>query len=472
MFEKMSVLGLCLGLCLAGHSASFAEPAERWATDKLIIRFDTAGLRRGQSLRPQETLPDVRVGGQPLKMVRRFDGNGMVVRLPRKVEPDRARQIAKQLALQPGIAAAQPDKRLYPAFVPDDPAYPPGPEALGGPGQWYLFEDAAGIRLQDAWDRERGSTSVVIAHLDTGIVAHRDLDPLGTRILPGYDFITEELTANDGDGRDPDPTDPGDWVKADDLCFDPDRPELNQSSWHGLSVAGVMVAEADNGIDIAGIDFAARLLPLRVLGKCGGSLSDVADAIRWAVGLPVAGVSRVNPWPAKVINLSLSGVGACSPEEQAAIDAATASGAVVVVAAGNQASDVAGFSPANCSNVITVGATDRIGGRASYTNVGEEVDISAPGGEGEDGILTLYNTGTTSPEADRLAYIRGTSFPTAQVSAVVALMRAVNGTLEPATIEQFLRGTARPFTDSSCNPAQCGQGILDASAAVSGAADP
>jgi serine protease len=173
-----------------------------------------------------------------------------------------------------------------------------------------------------------------------------------------------------------------------------------------------------------------------------------------------------------VINLSLSGVGSCSPEEQAAIDAAVANGAVVVVAAGNQASDVAGFSPANCRNVITVGATDRIGGRASYTNLGEEVDISAPGGDGGDGILTLYNAGTNSPAADTLAYIRGTSFPTAQVSAVVALMRAVNGALEPSVVEQLLRGTARPFTDTTCSPALCGQGILDAAAATAGAADP
>lgn len=475
MFKTMTTLGLSLGLCFTACSVARAEPGARWATDTLIIRFQDDGLRRAQSVRPTDFVPGITLpDGDLLRSVRRFNGDGMVVRLPRAVSPEQAQQLAAQLAAQPGIASAQPDKRMYPAFVPNDPAYPPGPEALDGPGQWYLYEDAAGIRMPAAWDRERGSPSVVIAQLDTGIIAHPDLDPdpLEIRILSGYDFITDPNTANDGDGRDPDPTDPGDWAEPGDNCFDADNPELNDSSWHGLSVAGVMVAEADNDKDIAGIDFAARLLPLRVLGTCGGSLSDVADAVRWAVGLPVEGVPGLNPTPAKVINLSLSGAGACSAVEQAAIDAAVNAGAVVVVAAGNDASDVASFSPANCNNVITVGAVDRIGGRASYMNVGEEVDLSGPGGDGDDGILTLYNTGTTAPASDWLAYITGTSFPTAQVSAVAALMWAVNDTLTPGMIEQLLRATARSFTDMSCSTVLCGQGILDANAALAGAADP
>jgi serine protease len=477
MFKTMMVLGVSLGLVFPACSVSQAEPAARWATDKLIIRFSDEGLRQAQAVRPQDLIPGISLpDGERLRSVRRFNTDGLVVRLPRAVSPEEAWRVAELLAAQPGIASAQPDKRMYPALVPNDPDYLPGANAFVDPGQWYLFEDTAGIRMPSAWDRETGSSSVVIAQLDTGIVAHRDLNPL--RLLAGYDFITDLDTANDGDGRDADPTDPGDWAEPADPCYDPDNPALNESSWHGLSVAGVMVAEADNLTDIAGIDFAARLLPLRVLGTCGGDLSDVADAIRWAVGLPVAGVPAVNPSPAKVINLSLSGAGICSPEEQLAIDAAVNAGAVVIVAAGNQGLDVADFSPANCNNVITVGAVDRDGSVASYMNVGEEIDLSAPGGDGEgvdgEGILTLFNDGATVPGQDILAYIQGTSFATAQVSAVTALMWAVDGTLDPGTVAELLRRTARirSFPDPSCNTFLCGEGILDADAALAGAADP
>jgi len=466
MFKTMMALGVSLGLVFPACSVSQAEPAARWATDKLIIRFSDEGLRLAQSVRPQEFIPGIDLpGGQGLRCVRRFDDNGMVVRLPRAVSPEEAWQFAAQLTAQPGIASAQPDKRMYPAFVPNDQEYP---------GQWHLFEDTAGIRMPGAWDRETGSSAVVIAQLDTGIIPHLDLEPPVPRILPGYDFISLPDTANDGDGRDADPTDPGDWAEADDPCYDPVNLELNNSSWHGLSVAGVMVAESDNGTDIAGIDFEAQLLPLRVLGTCGGDLSDVADAIRWAVGLPVSGVPFVNPTPAKVINLSLSGFDACYPEEQAAIDAAVNAGAVVVVAAGNQGSDVASYSPANCNNVITVGAVDRDGSIASYMNVGEEVDLSAPGGDGGEGILTLLNDGATVPGQDIIRYIQGTSFAAAQVSAVTALMWAVNDTLSPGMIEELLRRTARmrSFPDPSCNTLLCGEGILDADAALAAAADP
>ncbi len=477
MIKTRMTLGVCLGLCFTICSASQAAPTARWGTDKLIIRFKNEGLRSMQSVRPQEFVPGISLSnGERLRSVRRFNADGMVVRLPRAVSPEEAWRFAERLAAQPGIAAVQPDKRMYPALVPNDPDYLPGTNAFIDPGQWYLFEDTAGIRMPAAWDRETGSSGVVIAQLDTGIIAHRDLNPL--RLLAGYDFITDLDTANDGDGRDADPTDPGDWAEPDDLCYDPDNPELNDSSWHGLSVAGVMVAEADNLTDIAGIDFAARLLPLRVLGTCGGDLSDVADAIRWAVGLPVAGMAGINPTPAKVINLSLSGAGACSPEEQLAIDAAVNTGAVVIVAAGNQGLDVANFSPANCNNVITVAAVDRDGSLASYVNVGEEVDLSAPGGDGEgvsgEGILTLFNDGGTVAGQDILAYIQGTSFATAQVSAITALMWAVNETLSPGMIEELLRRTARirSFPDLSCNTLLCGEGILDADTALAGAADP
>ncbi|MEN8763520.1 MAG: S8 family serine peptidase [Thiogranum sp.] len=454
------VFSLCIGL--AGYPVSAADFDPRASTRQLIVRLKDDGLRRIQAVRRNDAISDLRLpDGRPLSFVRHFNRNGMVVRLPADVSLEEAERIAEQLAENPSVASAQPDKRVYPALLPIDPEFP---------GQWHLFEDTAGIHMPVAWDQETGSGSVVIAQLDTGIIPHADLNP--ARILAGYDLISDAVTANDGDGRDPDSSDPGD-ATVDDECGVGVPGE--DSSWHGLAVAGVMVAESNNAADIAGIDFAARLLPVRVLGKCGGAISDVVDAIRWSAGLPVAGVP-INPVPAKVINVSLSGVGSCSFEEQGAINDAVNAGAVVVVAAGNEAIDVATISPANCDNVVTVGAVGRDGRRASYMNTGEEIDLSGPGGDGDapnaNGILTLFNIGSTVPVADTLAEIQGTSFTTAQVSAVVALMWAANGTeLNPGIIQNILRSTTRAFPDSSCDPSTCGSGILDADAALAAALD-
>jgi len=460
MLNSVLAVGLSLCVGLASYPLSAADPDPGASTRQLIVRLKDDGMRRIQAVRRNDTVPDIHLpDGRSISFVRHFNGNGMVVRLPVDVSLEEAERIAEQLAENPSVASAQPDKRVHPALVANDPEFP---------NQWHLFEDTAGIRIPAAWDLETGSGSVVIAQLDTGIIPHRDLNP--ARILAGYDLITDADTANDGDGRDSDPTDPGDATLADECGVGVPG---EASSWHGLAVAGVMVAESDNTSDIAGIDFAARLLPVRVLGKCGGAISDVVDAIRWSAGLSVAGVPD-NPTPAKVINVSLSGVGSCSSEEQIAINAAVNAGAVVVVAAGNEETDVANISPANCDNVVTVGAVDRDGSRAAYMNIGEEVDLSGPGGDGDvpnaDGILTLFNTGSTVPVADTLAEIQGTSFTTAQVSAVAALMWAANGTeLNPGLIQNILRSTTRVFPDSSCDTSICGSGILDANAALAAA---
>lgn len=458
MSGNLTVLGFLLCTLLMGNAASAADRDTRSTTDRLIVRLEQSSLRRIQAVRANEAVPEVRLAnGQALTFVRRFNGDGIIVRLPRQVSLEEARSMARQLESSEGIVSAQPDRRMHPALVPIDPLYPQ---------QWHLFEDAAGIRMPAAWDRQTGSGTVIIAALDTGILPHRDLD--AARILPGYDFISDATIANDGDARDPDPTDPGDAVTANECDIgEPAEP----SSWHGLAVSGVMVGQSDNLDDIAGIDFAARLLPVRVLGKCGGFVSDIIDAMRWAAGLPVAGVPN-NVTPARVINLSLSGAGACSPDEQRAINDAVAAGAVVVVAAGNDSADTAGQSPANCANVIAVGAVARDGKRASYVNTGGEVDLSAPGGDGADGILTLYNTGNVGPMFDATASIQGTSFAAAQVSAVAALMFAVNSSLAPATVADYLRRSSRMFPDESCTTCTCGQGILDADAALAAAADP
>jgi len=377
--------------------------------------------------------------------------NARVFALPQRVPEAVAAAMAARLALDPAVAYAMPDRVLKPLFVPNDPRYAQ---------QWNLFEDAGGIRMPDAWDQERGSPAVVIAQLDTGILTHADLDP--ARWVPGYDFISDRDMANDGDGRDADPTDPGDWVAAGE-CGSGEPAE--DSSWHGTQVAGVIGAATDNGTGIAGVNHGSRQLMARVLGKCGGYTSDIVDALRWAAGLHVKNVpDNVNP--ARVINLSLGGEGPCNDLEQKAIDDVNARGVVVVVAAGNESGDVADQNPANCQGVVTVAATTRSGARAAYTNTGSGVALSAPGGDASDGVLTLSNTGSTVPAADDYLSVAGTSFATAEVSGIAGLMLSINGDLNPQQVHDLLVQSARAFPDASCNPQLCGAGIVDAGAAV------
>lgn len=474
MIKRILVVWLSLCAVTTAFPLIASDLGLRQDTHQIIVHLRDDGVRRIQSVQRNDVVPNLRLpDGSPLTFVRRFDGNGMVVRLPQGVTHAQAEQIAAQLAADPSVVAAQADKRMYPTLVPVDPGYLPGttlaPDNVPS-GQWNLFE-SAGIRMPAAWDLSTGSASGVIAQLDTGIIAHQDIT--AARILGGYDFISDIFTANDGNARDPDPTDPGDAVLADEC--NPGDPATN-SSWHGLSVASIMVAESDNMIDMAGIDFAARLLPVRVLGRCGGDVSDVADAIRWAAGLSIAGIPD-NPTPARVINLSLSGAGGCSPVEQSAIDAAVNAGAVVVVSAGNEDVDVATQSPANCNNVLAIGATLIDGSRAPYTNSGDEVDLSAPGGlapsiTDPNGILVLSNTGVNGAAQDTIIRIAGSSFSTSQVSGVAALMFAVNNSLTSAQVQEILRRTTYAFPDNSCTTSTCGSGILDADAALAGAADP
>jgi serine protease len=379
--------------------------------------------------------------------------NARVFALPQRVPEAVAAAMAARLADDPAVAYALPDRVMKPAFFPIDPLYYQ---------QWNLFEDAGGIRMPDAWDLERGSPAVVIAQLDTGILAHADLDP--ARTVPGYDFISDRDRANDGTGRDADPTDPGDWVAAGE-CGSGEPAVDEDSSWHGTRVAGVIAATTDNGTGIAGVNHGSRLLMARVLGKCGGYTSDIIDALRWAAGLRVSGVPD-NAHPARVINLSLGGDGPCSPLEQDAIDEVNARGAVVVVAAGNGSGDVADQNPANCQGVVTVAATTRSGARADYTNTGSGVVLSAPGGDSGDGVLTLSNTGRTVASADDYQSVAGTSFSTAEVSGIAGLMLSINADLNPQQVRDLLVQSARPFPDASCNSQLCGAGIVDAGAAV------
>ncbi|HXI17731.1 MAG TPA: S8 family peptidase, partial [Chloroflexota bacterium] len=319
------------------------------------------------------------------------------------------------------------------------------------PQQYGYFDPIGGINLPPAWDKSTG-VGIVVAVLDTGITNHSDLN---ANIVAGYDMISDVRVANDGDGRDSNPADPGDWTVADE-CDAGRRP--TNSSWHGTHVSGTVAAVTNNGVGVAGVAFGAKVSPVRVLGKCGGFISDISDGIIWASGGAVTGVPA-NPRRAEVINMSLGGAGACGTTYQAAIDAAVSRGTTIVVAAGNANVDVALARPANCGNVIAVAATTSNGDRAAFSNFGSGIDVSAPGLE----IWSTLNTGLTTPGVESYANYSGTSMASPHVAGVVALMQA-DRVRTPAQVEAILKASAFPIP-GVCTGG-CGAGIVDANAAI------
>jgi serine protease len=391
--------------------------------------------------------------GLPLSVERQI-GNVWVLTLSEPVPEDMLDDMAQRLQIDSAVQYADPVRRVFPTRVPNDPLYSQ---------QWALTDAAGGVNAPAAWDLQIGSASVAIAVIDTGITQHPDL---AGRILPGYDFISDPLIANDGNGRDADPSDPGDGT-SDNECGDgiPGEP----SFFHGTFVSGLIAADTDNGVGIAGLDWNAKILPVRALGKCGGTIDDILDGMLWAVGVPVAGVPP-NPNPARVINMSLGGLGLCPQALQDAVNTAMAQGAVIVVSAGNASKDASNFNPANCSGVITVGASTRQGDITSYSNFGRRVDLSAPGGDGvlADWILSTGNDGTSGPGNPDYEFAVGTSFSAPYVSATASLMIARNANLTPGRIHDIITGTTRLFAQgTACGiGGACGSGLLDTSVAL------
>ena len=447
-----------------------SSPASEF-TNRLIVKFHDAAVNRATTLSAAHVATLTAAGGVQLTHWRPMSGDAQVMRLPQNMRRADVEAIAQRLRASPDVAYAEPDYRLYPAHgdtPPSDPYY----------GLQWSFKPSAteigGADIEEAWSVTVGAAGVTVAMIDTGLLPHADIN--AARVAPGYDFIsvdtnpdgsTTPWTANDGDGRDANPADPGDWTTAND-CFD--GWQGNISSWHGTHIAGIIGASGDNGIGITGINLNSKLLPVRVLGRCGGYTSDIVDAIRWSAGLAVSGVPA-NANPAKVLNLSLGGTASCGGAFQDAVDAATAAGAVLIVAAGNENVDAVNSRPANCNNVVTVAATNRSGDKASYSNFGSRVKIAAPGGDIGNGIVSTLNNGTTTPIAspggDIYVSYMGTSMAAPHVSGVASLMLSVNPSLTPAQISQKLQRSARPFpAGSTCTTSNCGAGMLNANAAV------
>jgi serine protease len=448
-----------------------------------------AMLERPASVRvvPGEVIVKYRQGRSPMSAAaaaamnfsddtRRTSGGEVIYKLSdaqlsaRSVQDIQAMTIssAQAIAALSDVEYAQPNYIVQIVRTPDDPLY-----SL----QWHYFNNGGsasqspgGVNLPTTWDVNRGDPGIVLAVIDTGILPnHADIAG-STNLLPGFDMISNAFTANDGDGRDPDPTDTGDATAAGE-CFPGSPPQA--SSWHGTHVAGTTgVGRTNNGVGVAGVNWRVSLQAIRVLGKCGGTIADINDAIRWAAGLTVPGIAG-NPTPARVINMSLGGFGACtnSPATQSAIDDAVAAGTSVVVAAGNNAQDAANFNPASCEDVITVAASDARGHLVTrYSNFGASVEIMAPGGDVQrddngdgnpDGVLSMVEGG--------YAFYNGTSMASPHVAGVAALLLARQPTLTPAQVSHALQSGAMPRSAAQC-PRACGAGLLNATVAVAGAA--
>jgi len=445
----VAALGVASTVALAGSAveratASVAASADDGRSERFIVKLRDSGAD------PRARLASIGGRfGERFELVRPMSGGGHVVKASRRMMRAEARELARTMRADPDLLSIEPDLLLHPMAVPNDGLYAQ---------QWHYFEPLGGINLPAAWDVTTGSAAITIAVIDTGIVPHADL---AGRVVGGFDFIGDTAVSNDGDGRDANANDPGDYGCNGDA-----------SSWHGTHVAGTLGAATNNGLGVSGINWNSKLLSVRVMGRCGGYTSDIVDGMRWAAGIGVPGVPP-NGSPARVVNLSLGGDGACSSAFQSAINDLTARGSVVVVAAGNSNADAGGTEPANCNGVIAVGATTRNGSRAGYSNYGSRLTLSAPGGGAGGGVLSTYNSGSTTPGADSYAWFQGTSMATPHVSGVVSLMLSVNPSLSPGQVADRLRQSARAFptgTGADCNTTLCGAGIVDAAASVSGLA--
>ena len=450
---------LCFAVvCLFDARASSAQDAQTNVVEsvpqRLIVKYKSSGGRSlsAATMRERMTARLSSMAATPFLRMRQLATGAELFRPERKMNKADLEALAARLRKEPDIEYVEPDAWMHPTFTPNDSRYNE---------QWHYYQSTGGARLPQAWDITTGSGAVV-AVLDTGYRPHPDLID---NLIGGYDFISDTAVSVDGNGRDSNATDPGDWYR--NSACGPNAPPSRNSSWHGTHVAGTVAAETNNGSGVAGVAFGAKVVPVRVLGRCGGSLSDIADAIIWASGGSVSGVPN-NPNPAQVINMSLGGSGSCGSTYQNAINIARANGATVVVSAGNSNTNASNARPANCSGVITVAATDRNGGRSYYSNYGSTVELSAPGGDvrvSGGGVLSTVNAGSTTPgNENAYAFFQGTSMAAPHVAGVAALMYSVDPSLTPNEVASVLEGTARSLP-GSCSGG-CGAGIVDAYQAV------
>lgn len=433
-------------------TAGATEAAPGTTAERLIVGYKSgAAEAKSNKAADADAVAKGKEAGESLDFQRRLGSGAALVDLGEDLTKADVADVVAEYQADPQVAYVVPDRLNKALATPNDTEYSK---------QWDLYESTAGMNLPGAWDKVTG-TGVTVAVIDTGYVAHSDL---AANIVGGYDFIADTAVSNDGNGRDSNPADPGDWTSDGECATDW---TATTSSWHGTHVAGTIAAVTNNSKGVAGIAYGAKVSPLRVLGKCGGYDSDIIDAITWASGGTVSGVPA-NTNVAKVINMSLGGGGACTTATQTAINAAVNRGTTVVVAAGNSNANAANYSPASCSNVISVAATNRAGSRSYYSNFGSVVDIAAPGGETRTttsgGILSTLNTGASGPGSETYDYYQGTSMAAPHIAGLAALLESASSALTPAQIESAIKTNSRAMP-GTCSGG-CGAGLADAAKTV------
>ena len=501
--RPLGYLAVALATCMIVHGRSNAAELGSEATpsranqptSRFIVKWNAAGAQQksgfdtGAGARKASALT-----GMSMVHLQTVAADLEVLESTQALSGEALDAVVQRLEADPAIDYASPDFRRRPHAVTSDPLLSQ---------QWYLLSaQPAATRTELAWDVTQGTATTIVAVLDTGVrFEHPDLG--GGKLLPGYDFVNNTASANDGDGRDGNASDPGDWVTAEDkaqaVFSDCDT---GGSSWHGTRVSGLIGALTSNGMGVAGAAWNTSILPVRVLGKCGGFDSDIIAGMRWAAGLTVTG-APVNATPAKIINLSLGGEGLCSAAYQSAVNEITARGVLIVASAGNEGGPV--DAPANCTGVLGVAGLRHAGTKVGFSSLGPEIGIGAPGGNcvntgvGQPCVFSIivpFDTGTTTPVAssytDAFNFNVGTSFSAPLAAAAAALMTSVNSALTPAQTITVMKSAAAPFTTNSavaacrvptssadlqdgecnCTTTTCGAGMLDTGAAVAAAMRP
>lgn len=502
------------GVCAAQASAEpvngvlvkFRDAPPHAALRKVALAAATVpGAPSAHDLRVRQALSEAGLAGARARPLGR---DALHLQFETPLRADEALRHVQRLRERPDVEWAEPNTRERRLQNVNDPLFAAD---AGSTGQWWLHPvqgsngNALAGRLrgvpgiQSAWtivDALPPSAPIVVAVLDTGITPHPDLD---ANVLPGYDFVSTAEYAGDGDGRDADPSDPGDFVSIADKTG-PNAGAFSScieenSSWHGTNIAGIVGAISNNGVGVAAVNRNARIVPVRVAGKCGAELADIIDAMHWAAGEQLFNGSGqplpLNQNPARVVNISFGGSAACSLAYQSAVDALATRGAVVVAAAGNEHGAIT--RPANCERVIGVAAVNRDGFKTTYSNFGARLVIATVGGDpfddgrwgallGDDGLLTVDNLGLQGPDTLSVTYSRisGTSFAAPVVAGVISLMLGVNPQLSVSDLINGVRVSARPHVASAligacstqnpgrcvCTTSTCGAGLLDAEQAL------
>ena len=481
-----------------GLSASFAVQAQSVVAHGLIIQLKpgaqaqfsrelpSAAHAKRENLAQERMAAVAQGAGVKGFAHRHLSGDHRLMRFAKPLQAQELEDTMRRLRLHPDVAFVEPNVRMPLAQIPNDTDFSQ---------QWHLGSRVGAVsalNMSSTWAITTGTAAVTVAVLDTGVLRnHPDLLAMGARLLAGYDFVEDVANANDGNGRDADASDPGDWVtsaEASSAVFA--GCDALHSSWHGTFITGQIAAASNNAAGIAGLNWNGALLPVRVSGKCGALLTDILDGMRWAAGLSVAGVPD-NANPAKVINLSFGGDQVCSASYQNVIDEIAEVGTLVVAAAGNGS----GLEtrqlrrPADCRGVMAVGAVQRDGAKTAYSLVGSNMALMTPGGHGSATttmLLSTDNAGLTVPAAHVYGYKQGTSFSAPLAAGVASLMLAINPSLTPDALIARMKSSALPhamptaygrcFANTTvacqCTTSLCGAGLLNPLGAVQDAIKP